>query len=795
MKQILQHLRTGELEVAGVPCPQPRPGSVLIRTRQSLISAGTERMLVEFSQANLLQKARQQPEKVKQVLDKMRTDGLVPTLEAVFRKLDEPLPLGYCNVGAVLDWPQKGTESTKGDQSCDFCASLWLPGTRVVSNGPHAEVVCVPRNLCAKIPDRVTDEQAAFTVLGAIALQGIRLAQPTLGETFMVFGLGLIGLLTVQLLRANGCEVIGVDLNPDRLALAEQFGARTLNVGAGGNPVRAAEAWTQGIGVDAALITASAKTDEIVHQAAQACRKRGRIVLVGVVGLNLRRSDFYEKELTFQVSCSYGPGRYDEAYEQKGQDYPIGYVRWTEQRNFEAVLAMLASGRLNVKPLITHRFRLDDAVKAYETIRTDPSALGVLLDYPEQVDMSPRVKCGEEEGGGVPPRAPSGEMTPPEPPHVLRHGPSDSAAVTPDRAALPIDAATSMKRKQPRSDRHPRIGVIGAGNFAKATLLPALAKTDADLRYVADLDPVAAQHAAAKFGAREAVTDYRLILEDPEVDAVSVLVGHHLHARFVCEALHAGKHVHVEKPLALSKEQVLDVRSAYRSATETGHGQILMVGFNRRFSPHIRKVKALLSGRSEPVCMSMTINAGSVPADHWVQDPERGGGRIIGEACHFFDAMAFLVGSQIVSVSAAGLGGTAGKLGDNVCTILRFADGSIGTVNYFANGSKSYPKEILEVFSEGRVLRMENYRTTRAYGVRGFRSYNTRRQDKGHRSEMRAFLEAVRGGGDAPVPLAESINITFASFAAVTSVAEGRVVAVEDGIQFLSADNSGERRV
>ena len=368
MKQILQNLKNGVTEIVDVPVPAPGRGQALIRTSRTLVSAGTERMMVDFGKAGWLEKARQQPEKVQQVLDKIRTDGLIPTMEAVFSKLDEPIPLGYCNAGTVLE---------VGAGITDL-----LPGDRVASNGPHAEMVCVPRNLCAKIPDGVTDEEAAFTVLGSIALQGVRLAVPTLGERFIVFGLGLVGLLTVQLLRANGCPVLAVDVSETRLKLAENFGAETVNLTLGGDPVATALAWTGGRGVDGAILAASAKGDEIVHQAAQACRKRGRIILVGVVDLNLRRSDFYEKELTFQVSCSYGPGRYDENYEQAGQDYPIGFVRWTEQRNFEAVLEAMRAGQMRVKELITHRMALAEAAGRYDKALHDPMAMGVLIEYP-----------------------------------------------------------------------------------------------------------------------------------------------------------------------------------------------------------------------------------------------------------------------------------------------------------------------------------------------------------------------------------------------------------------------------
>jgi len=700
MKQILQNLKTGEMELAELPSTRAGRGQVLIQTRASLISAGTERMLVEFSRANLISKARQQPEKIKQVLDKMKTDGVIPTLEAVFRKLDEPLPLGYCNSGIVLE---------VGAGVHDI-----YPGDRVASNGPHAEVVCVPRNLCAKIPNGVTDEQALFTVLGSVALQGLRLAAPTLGEKFMVFGMGLIGLLTVQLLKANGCEVIAVDVNAKRLKQAEKFEAQTVNVADGGDLVTATNAWTGEQGVDGVLITASAEKDQIIHQATGSCRKGGRIVLVGVVNLNLRRSDFYEKEISFQVSCSYGPGRYDEKYEQCGQDYPLGYVRWTEQRNFEAVLAAMQAGRLKVDNLITDRFALDDAVSAYEKIQDDADSLGVILQYPANIDRSPIV------------------------------------TITPKT----IPAAGKVV-----------VGVIGAGNFSKGILLPALAKTSAQIAYVADIDSAVVRHAANKFGANQATTNYKKILEDQKVKAVFIVVGHYLHARFVCEALESGKHVFVEKPLAIHTEELDTIREAVSKA----HDRLLMVGYNRRFSPHTQKIKELVSNRSEPLCMNMTINAGQVPSDHWIQDPERGGGRIIGEACHFIDLLSYIADSPVVTVSAVMAGGHTAVRSDKMSIVLGFADGSVGTVNYFANGSKSYPKETLEVFSDGRVLRLENFRLTKGYGFAGFKRFKTLRQDKGHENEVVAFINRISTGGEPLILFCQLANVTEASFAAVES--------------------------
>ncbi len=714
MKQILQHLRTGEMELAEIPCPQVGRGQLLIQTRASLISAGTERMVVEFSQANLLQKARQQPDKVKQVLDKMRTDGLMPTLEAVFRKLDEPLPLGYCNAGVVLEVGAGVHDIQVGD--------------RVASNGSHAEIVCVPRNLCAKVPDRVSDEQATFTVMGSIALQGVRLAQPTLGEKFMVFGMGLLGLLTTQLLRASGCEVLAVDLSEERLELAEGFGAETVNLGAGGDPIAAAEAWTSGIGVDGVIITASAKTDAIMHQAAEACRKRGRIILVGVVGLNLRRDDFYRKEITFQVSCSYGPGRYDEPYEQGGQDYPIGFVRWTEQRNFEAILGALASGSLQLDPIITDRIPFAEALTAYEKVQNDASALGVVMTYPAEVSQANAVT-----------------ITPP--------------------SGKTAGSASAV------------VGVIGAGGFSKGAILPAIAKTPARLVSIASKGGLSGQHAAKKFGIQEATTDHRSILDNPDINTVFIVLGHHLHARFVIEALEAGKHVFVEKPLAMSEAEVAQIEAAYDACGGSEKLQLL-VGFNRRFSPHTVKIKEVLAGRSEPLCMNMTVNGGAIPADHWIQDPERGGGRIIGEGCHFIDLLSHIAGSPVTQVSAMMVGEGVSVRGDKVAILLQFADGSVGTVNYFSNGASSYPKETLEVFSDGRVLRMENFRATTGFGFSNFKKFKTKRQDKGHEAEIAAFVDRVATGGAPLIPFAELCNVTRASFAAVESAHNGQCITL-----------------
>lgn len=698
MKQILQSLRTGSTEVVEVPCPAPIRGHLLIRTTRSLVSAGTERMLLEFGKASLIHKVRQQPDKVRLVLEKVRTDGLVPTLEAVRNKLAQPLALGYCNVGRVIEIGPDVTGFAVGD--------------RVASNGYHAEVVSVPMNLCAKVPDNVGDDEAAFTVLGAIALQGIRLTQPTLGESIAVMGLGLIGLLTVQLLRAHGCRVLGLDFDRERLALARTFGAEVVDLSAEADPLKAAQLFTRGNGIDAVLITASTKSSEPVHQAATMCRKRGRIVLVGITGLELSRSDFYEKELTFQVSCSYGPGRYDENYEKKGLDYPIEFVRWTEQRNFEAVLELLATGRLDVKPLISHRFDISEAERAYEVIGGPQQSLGVLLTY-STTDLSSFGRT----------------VILASPPQIRTVG-----------------------KKHPVS-----IGVIGSGNYATGHLIPAFKAAGARLRSVASSGGVTGLHAGRKFGFEIATTDIASILADDAVDAVVIATRHDSHAELAIAAIEAGKHVFVEKPLALLIEEIDAIVSTYNEALTRGPPPLLMVGFNRRFAPHVMRIKSLLEDQHGPKFMIMTVNAGEVPSGHWTHNRDTGGGRIIGEACHFIDLLRYLAGVPIVSWHNQPM---ASLTGDSTSITLSFADGSIGTVHYFANGNRSFPKERLEIFTNGRILQLDNFRKLIGYGWKGFRKLSLWRQDKGQKACVSAFLEAIAAGQPAPIPLDEVIEVS-----------------------------------
>lgn len=698
MKQILQSLKTGAVSLADIPCPAPGRGQLLIRTTRTLVSSGTERMLVDFGKAGWLDKARQQPDKVRMVLEKIRTDGLMPTIEAVMNKLDQPIALGYCNVGIVMAVGAGVTGFEVGD--------------RVASNGKHAEWVAVPAILCAKVPDGVGDEEAAFTVLGAIALQGIRLVQPTLGETVVVTGLGLIGLVTVQLLRAQGCRVLGLDFDPSKLELARRFGAEVVDLSAGADPVAAAMAFSRGRGVDAIIITAATQSNEPMHQAARMSRKRGRIVLVGVVGLELSRADFFEKELTFQVSCSYGPGRYDPAYEEKGNDYPIGFVRWTEQRNFEAVLDMLADRRLDAQALVSHRFELARVEEAYALVAGAGPSLGIVLAYP-----------------------------------------ADAQAAPPARTVA-LGAQPALPNKPAPGEAS--VGFIGAGNYAGAVLIPAFHATGARLRTLASAGGVSSVHSGRKFGFEQATTDTDALLRDEATNIIVVSTRHDSHARYVLAARAQGKHVFVEKPLCLSRDELLQIEQAY-----AGDGApLLMVGFNRRFAPQVQRMQSLLAGAPGPKAFVMTVNAGAIPANHWTQDREVGGGRLIGEGCHFIDLLRFLAASPIDRSELVVMGDTTR---DSVTISLVFADGSIGTVHYLANGVKSFPKERLEVFAAGRVLQLDNFRRLTGFGWQGFSKMNLWRQDKGQSACAAAFVQAVREGRPSPVPLAELLEVARVS--------------------------------
>jgi predicted dehydrogenase/threonine dehydrogenase-like Zn-dependent dehydrogenase len=659
-------------------------------------------MLVGFGQASLLEKARQQPDKVRMVIDKVRTDGLLPAIAAVRNRLDQPMPLGYCSAGTVIEVGAGVPGFARGD--------------RVASNGKHAEAVVVPVNLCARIPGGVSDAEAAFTPIAAIALQGIRLAAPTLGETFVVIGLGLIGLITVQLLRANGCRVLGIDYDETRLALARRYGAQTVSLSENQDPVGACSALTQGRGADGVIIAASTSSNEPVQQAARMCRKRGRVVLVGVSGLELSRDDFYEKEISFQVSCSYGPGRYDPSYEEHGNDYPFGFVRWTEQRNFEAVLDLLGQSKLDVATLITHRFSIEQAEEAYALLSSTDPCLGIVLEYPRADTL---------------------------------------AEVTSRTVELSGAVAT-------RSFISPVIGMVGAGNYGSQVLMPAFRESGARLKTVATAGGLSGTYIGRKNGFEFATTEAETLLRDSEINALAIATRHDTHAKFVVEGLRAGKHVFVEKPLAMRLEEIAEIEAAVRAITTNDRpAPILMVGFNRRFAPHVLRLRALFESVGDPKVFVMTVNAGAVPPGHWTRDLDSGGGRIIGEACHFIDLLRFLAGSPIVEQEVI-----SANTADACVTIsLRFADGSAGTVHYLSNGHRSFPKERLDVFCGGRVLELDNFRTLRGFGWPGFKSMKLWRQDKGQKACVEAFVSAVREGRPSPIPLSELLEVARVTLA------------------------------
>ena len=708
MKQIVQDMKNGGTILEEVPVPQVKAGYVLIKSSRSLVSLGTERMLVEFGKANLIDKARQQPDKVKQVLDKIKTDGLQPTLEAVFNKLGQPLPLGYCNVGRVVAVGRGVSEFQVGD--------------RVASNGNHAEYVCVPKNLVVKVPDNVTDDQASFTVIGSIGLEGVRLLKPELGETIVVVGLGLIGLIVAQLLRANGCRVIGVEFDQAKLDLAAKWGVIPVNPAKGDDQVKVVEELTNGIGADGVIITASAHDDSIIHNACLMSRKRGRIILVGVIGLNMRRDDFYKKELTFQVSCSYGAGRYDEDYETKGIDYPLAYVRWTEKRNFETILMSIENGGLDVDSLISEVVDLKDFDQIYGDMRKK-GVIASIVRYPSETNSS---------------------------------------------SAVQVATKSFVGNKG-------KLGIIGAGNFTTATVIPALLKCKANVKYISSrTNGLEAKTAAKKMGAEIATTDYTTILNDPEVNTVICTTRHDAHSRMVCETLAAGKNVFVEKPLCLNESELDEITKAYKAAPQ---GTTLTVGFNRRFSPFAVQMKKLLGEGAKNIVA--TMNAGFIPPEVWVHDMQVGGGRIVGEACHFIDLCSYLAGSNVMAVCVNALGQNPQENTDNMSILLRYENGSNAVINYFANGSKSYPKEKVEVFYQEKVLTLDNWRVLTGYGFKGFSKMKSG-MDKGHKAEFALLNERAQNGGDALISFESLVNTTKASFACITSLKENRWVNINE---------------
>jgi predicted dehydrogenase/threonine dehydrogenase-like Zn-dependent dehydrogenase len=697
MKQVM--IRQGRAVVERVPAPMCEPGTVVVRVDHSCISIGTEMSGVRSSGRTVLQRVRERPEQVKRVLEMVSTHGVAQTRALVQGKLEAANPTGYSAAGYVLEVGE-GVKDLR-------------PGDRVACAGAqyahHAEVIRVPRNLVVPVPDGMGLAEASTVTLGAIALQGVRRAVPTLGETFVVIGLGILGQLTAQLLAANGCRVVGTDLDRGRIAAALAQGMDAGLHPDDGSDVDQVMRLTDGIGADGVIITAAAASNAIVSAAFRMCRRKGRVVLVGDVGLDLDREDIYRKELDFFVSTSYGPGRYDERYEEHGVDYPVGYVRWTENRNMAEYLRLIAAGRVRVQPLVASVHPVDEADQAYAALSGDARPLMVLLSYPQ----------------------------------------AEGAAV--HRVANP--------RARPGAGAgRVRMALVGAGSFARGMHLPNMqGLPEYHLRAVVSRTGANATSTAAQFGADYAATDYAEVLADPEVDAVLIATRHHLHAPMVLDALRAGKHVLVEKPLALTRGEVDAVRAFY---DEHPDGPVLLTGFNRRFSVFARRAAELLAGRTNPMVVTYRMNAGHIPLDHWVHGPE-GGGRNRGEACHIYDLFTFLTGSRVASVNAHAIVPTTGHYAadDNFVATATFEDGSVCTLVYTALGAKDFPKERMELFADGKVLVLDDYRTLAVHGARA-RGVELRNPDKGQRDELAAFARAILSGGEWPIPLWQQIQAT-----------------------------------
>jgi len=703
MKQLLQNIKTGKPSVEDVPIPTPRAGQALVKVDASLVSAGTERMMVK----NLVSQARSRPDLVRQVIDKARREGVTSTARAVFNRLDQPMAPGYSSAGTIV---------ALGNDMDGFRI-----GQRVACAGAgyaaHAEYNVVPRNLLTPVPDNVDFESAAFTTLGAIALHGFRLAEPQIGENVAIIGIGLLGLLTAQIAAAAGCNVLGIDVDPSRIQLASSLGLRGVSRE---EAVDASAVFTANRGFDAIIICADTSSNDPVELAAAIARDRARVVATGAVGLSLPRKSYFEKEISFVNSRSYGPGRYDLNYEEQGNDYPIGYVRWTEGRNFEAIVDLMQKGQLLVKPLITHRFDISEATQAYEVItgKTNEPFLGVLLTYPdvsENIEESKTVRFNVQ----------------------------------------------TLKRSNVVT-----LGVLGAGLFANSVLLPSIKKVgDIELVGIASSGGLHAGHAGKKFGFQYATSEDDQVINDSNVNTIAILTRHNTHADLVVKALQAGKHVFVEKPLAINSEQLAMISELLQKSESC----LLTVGYNRRFSPFAQQLYSAYKNRTEPMYIHYRVNAGLIALNHWIQDPEIGGGRIIGEGCHFVDFITFLVGTVPVAVTAHALPNNGKYREDNVSMTFTFADGSIGVVDYLANGDKSLPKERVEVFSGGQVALLDDFVSLQTIKD-GKKKEIKGAQNKGWVEEWNVFARSIRKGGEPPIPYEQLIAVTKATFAAMESL-------------------------
>jgi predicted dehydrogenase/threonine dehydrogenase-like Zn-dependent dehydrogenase len=731
MKQIIQSYKTGEMKLEEVPGPAVSPGTVLVETKASVISAGTEKMIVELAKMSLLGKAKARPDLVRKVLDTVKREGLLATFRKVQSKLDNPIPLGYSCAGVVR---------RVGDGVDNFQV-----GDHVACGGAnyatHAEFNVIPQNLCVHIPherdgssaEYLSFEESAFATVGAIALQGVRQATLTLGENVCVMGLGLLGQLTVQLCKAHGCRIIGCDIDESRIEKARSLGADEACLT--GDVARNALSFTRGVGADAVIIAASAKGSELVELAGEITRLKGRVVAVGLVGLDVPRDIYYRKELDLRLSMSYGPGRYDVEYEERGHDYPVAYVRWTEQRNMEAFLELVAGRKIDVRSLISHRYSFENAIDAYSMITggKEPS-LGVILRY-EAAPEPERIVIGHAKPG----------------------------------------VAESIVA----------LGVAGAGNFATGVLLPRLKSMNSvSLKGVATAGGASAKSVAHKFGFEYCAESTDTLIQDDNINAVLIATRHNLHGPLARRALDAGKHVYVEKPLCTNEMELREIVRTYQAMTTN---KILMTGFNRRFSPFARQAKSALSGRSSPLVASYRVNAGFIPRDSWVQDPVEGAGRIIGESCHFVDMLRFLVGAPAKAVQAACIGSADVRQTnrDSVSITIAYEDGSLGHILYYALGGKDYPKEKIELAFDGETIVIDDFRSFETYGAKKVRSGG--KQEKGFDEELAAFTSAILSGGAPPIPFREIVESTLVTFAVHEALNTGTTVFVSDKIRDILA--------
>ena len=722
MKQLVQNYKTGELRVEEVPVPALKPGGVLVRNIYSLISAGTEKAKVKLARKNLVAKAKERPEETRQVLKTLKREGLVNTYRKVMMRLEALIPLGYSSARIVIELGRRIDEFEVGERVA--CAGAG-----------HAEVIFVPKNLCVRIPDKVGFDYAAFTTLGAIAMQGVRQAHLTLGESVVVIGLGVVGQLTIQIVKAAGCKVMGVDIDPWKAEIAKGLGIDTGVVKSEGNILREIKAFSSGREIDAVIITAETSSNDPVELAGRILRDRGRVIVVGAVRMNIPRKDYYEKELSLSLSRSYGPGRYDPIYEEKGIDYPIGYVRWTEKRNMEEFLRLVSERRINLRPLVTHRFKIEDSLQAYEIItrKRKEKFLGILLKYE-----------GDKK----------------------------------QKSKISLKSVCSSKIKASRSLKKVNLGIVGAGSFAQNVLLPNLKKiSSARFKGVATGTGINAKHVAKKFGFEYATTKAEDIINDPEINAVIIATRHNLHSRLAIKALEKNKAVFVEKPLSLCEEELREVIKTW----EKSRGR-LMVGFNRRFAPLIGKAKKFFSERRGPLAIVYRINAGHIPKSHWIQDPEEGGGRIIGELCHFVDLLGYLADTKPVRIHAESILDDRQNTvnNDTVNISLKFEDGSIGCISYLACGDSSFPKERIEVFGEDSVAVIDDFKKatfTRKGKTKKIKKMN---QDKGYRGELEAYVEAVKDDKDMPIKFEEIVTTALVTFKILESLEKGAPVDIPE---------------